>query len=1729
MASLKVSKLKRDSVVRRVNEFAVWLNDNENVSAFEIKSRLDKIDPLYDEFYEVHLHIESLDRNDYSELKRDFETNYFAAVASARERMAVIASSGDASVSNASSTENKTSLVKENVRLPVIQLPTFDGKYEDWYHFKETFVALIESNSAISQIQKYYYLNTCLKGPAAEVLKSLEISQRNYPIAWKLLEERFENEKLVVNHHVQALFDMPSLIKDNFSSLRRLIDDFNKHIGALQQLKQPVSTWDTILIYMVVNKLDTNLRKAWEDSLESNDLPKLSDLMQFLVNKCRVLETIQGSKGDKFAEKTDKGVRSKVVMNVASDRSEARNDCLICNDSHFIYKCPELVKLTVENRINKIRELRLCLNCLKRGHAARFCKASRCRICKRAHNSVLHLHRASTETDVIQDSSTAGNDIEERLNAHCNTRNAHVFLTTAIVKVRNSQGKNIPLRALLDSGSDSNFIGKGVYRMLGLKQQRTNVSVSGIGHVVSNIHNQAQVTIGSMYNDFSRTLKFLIINEITATIPSVRFDKINFQIPADINLADVDFNVPGRVDILIGAEVFYDILLSRKLELGKNKPILRESQLGWLVTGKITHEDFVQKRNCNTCVRDVKLLGQLQKFWEVENFEIPREYASENEECEVNFINTSSRDVDGRFIVQLPLKGCELGESGATALKRFLSLERRLARDVVLKNNYSDFMTEYHNLGHMELVKSIDHRSDIDEGELIYYIPHHAIVKEGSSTTKLRVVFDASAQTTNGKSLNDILRVGPVIQNDLLSIMMRFRKHNVVLVGDIEKMYRQVWVQRDFQNLQRIIWRDEDKLNLYRLKTVTYGTAPASFLATRCLRQLANENKIKYEHACRVITDDFYIDDLITGGEDVAEVVALRLQITSILRQGGFNLRKFGSNEISVLESIQGVGDKHVIKDDKDTKTLGIIWESKADIIKFEIDNEELDTLTKRNILRAISKIFDPLGLVSPVVISAKILIQGLWALQLGWDEEISENVGEIWTKFWGELQKVRALKIPRHVVLERFDYVELHGFCDASEKAYGCAVYVRSVYGSEVRVALLCAKSRVAPTKRITLPRLELCGAVLLVQLVETVKKNIKLAFAREHYWTDSNIVLCWVNKPANSWKTFVSNRVGKIQELTEASQWSHVSGILNPADLVTRGVSVETLQQNRWFEGPEFLESIEITYSSKVKNETSETLEMRSSSTVFTAVVNISYELFERFSTLTKLIRVLAWCRRFFKNCAKIKTKGVLTCRELAEAGLVVVKAVQGEAFQAELKNMKVGNASAAGRLLKLNPFLDDNNVIRVGGRLKNSQLSYNSKHPIVLPKNHKYVELLIKQEHARLLHAGAQAVLATIRTRYWILGGRDVVRRVLRKCIICFRTKPLNYSPLMGDLPAMRSNAVRPFYTSSVDYGGPFLINDSKLRNRKFIKCYLCVFVCGVSKAVHLELATDLTASTFLLVLKRFIARRGIPKELYSDNGTNFVGAYNQLKNIRHELALLTKNEELQNFITKNNIEWHFMPANSPHMGGLHEAAVKSAKCLLYKLINNVHFTYEDFYTLLCQIEGVLNSRPLTTMSTDPNDYSVLTPGHFLIGEALVTIPEKEVTQRAFNSLKSYEKICRIRQQFWERWNLEYLTSLQERSKWRSSKGVQPKVGDPVLLMEEHRPPQMWTLGRITHLHPGSDGIVRVVSVKTPNSEVTRAVRKVCPLPLDVEQPFQGGEDVESDPGNQRRSLLRRSKNE
>uniref|UniRef100_A0A1Y1N1K0 Integrase catalytic domain-containing protein n=4 Tax=Photinus pyralis TaxID=7054 RepID=A0A1Y1N1K0_PHOPY len=536
-----------------------------------------------------------------------------------------------------------------------------------------------------------------------------------------------------------------------------------------------------------------------------------------------------------------------------------------------------------------------------------------------------------------------------------------------------------------------------------------------------------------------------------------------------------------------------------------------------------------------------------------------------------------------------------------------------------------------------------------------------------------------------------------------------------------------------------------------------------------------------------------------------------------------------------------------------------------------------------------------------------------------------------------------------------------------------------------------------------------------------------------------------------------------------------------------------------------------------------------MRSSSTVFTAVVNISYELFERFSTLTKLIRVLAWCRRFFKNCAKIKTKGVLTCRELAEAGLVVVKAVQGEAFQAELKNMKVGNASAAGRLLKLNPFLDDNNVIRVGGRLKNSQLSYNSKHPIVLPKNHKYVELLIKQEHARLLHAGAQAVLATIRTRYWILGGRDVVRRVLRKCIICFRTKPLNYSPLMGDLPAMRSNAVRPFYTSSVDYGGPFLIKDSKLRNRKFIKCYLCVFVCGVSKAVHLELATDLTASTFLLVLKRFIARRGIPKELYSDNGTNFVGAYNQLKNIRHELALLTKNEELQNFITKNNIEWHFMPANSPHMGGLHEAAVKSAKCLLYKLINNVHFTYEDFYTLLCQIEGVLNSRPLTTMSTDPNDYSVLTPGHFLIGEALVTIPEKEVTQRAFNSLKSYEKICRIRHQFWERWNLEYLTSLQERSKWRSSKGVQPKVGDPVLLMEEHRPPQMWTLGRITHLHPGSDGSVRVVSVKTPNSEVTRAVRKVCPLPLDVEQPFQGGEDVESDPGNQRRSLLRRSKNE
>ncbi|XP_030763227.1 uncharacterized protein LOC115887855 [Sitophilus oryzae] len=917
-------------------------------------------------------------------------------------------------------------------------------------------------------------------------------------------------------------------------------------------------------------------------------------------------------------------------------------------------------------------------------------------------------------------------------------------------------------------------------------------------------------------------------------------------------------------------------------------------------------------------------------------------------------------------------------------------------------------------------------------------MPHHCVVKNSSTTTKLRVVFDVSAKTSSEVSLNDVLKIGPTIQDDLLSIILRFRTHNYVITSDIEKMYRMVNVTESDKDLQRIVWRSspDEELKTYKLNTVTYGTASAPFLAIPSLHQVAYDNLKQYPEACKVILKDFYVDDLIFGTSNINDAIRLKDQISSILAYAGFILRKWASNEKSSLnlqEYSQNLPQFFITdSDDKSVKTLGIFWEPNKDKLSYSVNLAELSTqkITKRFILGIVAQVFDPLGLLGSIVVRAKLLLQELWKKQLEWDESVPPDIHSLFTQFYRQLGKINTLQIPRHVLLRTPVKIELHAFCDASLLAYGACVYLVSEDNVGNRFSqLLTAKSRVAPIKSITLPRLELCGALLLVQLVKKVTAALNQSFSTVQFWTDSTIVLSWLRIEPSHLKTFVGNRVSEIMSNSTIENWKHVPSTDNPADIISRGTSPENLSLcPLWWAGPQWLLNNSSHWPHQSDPCEKELPELKQK-TILTFSSIDDFSILNKYSSFMKLKRVVAYCLRFIKNSKTVKpnrTFSPLSIDELDVSLKRIVYIAQLQDFSAEFHDLHKNNSvNSKSRLSSLDPFLDEN-LIRVGGRLKNADASFGKKHPFILCDKNPLARLIINFEHNRLMHAGPQAALASIRSQFWILNGRNAVKGVIRQRIPCFKARPKTICPKMGDLPSTRVIANRPFAISGVDFAGPFLVKDGKTRCRILVKCHICVFVCFATKASHLELVSDMSLEAFLNALKRFISRMGIPQEIHSDNGSNFKGAANELE--------------------------------------------------------------KQFYTVIVQIEGILYSRPITPLSDNIHDLEPLTPSHFLIGQMTTSLPQKDVADLPINRLMNYQRLTQITQHFWARLHQEYLSSLQQRLKWKKScSSTQLKTGMMVLLKEHDSAPFQWHLGRIISTNPGKDGEVRVVTVKTAKGDI------------------------------------------
>ncbi|XP_075162856.1 uncharacterized protein LOC142235490 [Haematobia irritans] len=1085
----------------------------------ELEARMSLIESLFSQICNVQTSLEQSSVEEEEDDKRQrFEEVYcqvkskiLYAISQIRRRSA----NGNDQNTFDQTINSSVALGSRSSNLPKLKLPIFSGKYTEWTNWHNTFRSMVDSDGDLDDLSKFVHLRSCLGTIPLGTIEYLELTGENYPKALGSLRKRFENKSVIFQSHVKEIFDLERISQPSSISLRRLIDAVNSHLHSLESLGSIEELKDVLIFYLVRLKLDEDTLSKWHEDSNVMELPSWKNLETFLIGRCHSLENCEYNSNDNSV----RGNKNSHIKNVKRNPhgkvlsvaiAHTRQQCPACEESHQLSHCQKFLTLSPKQRYFEAKKNSICILCLEKKHPVRDCKAPMCESCNRPHHNLLHRDNLKSDKSKTGDIEMGKRMEGSVLYSSMLAVSTMNFLATARILVRDVNGGFHETRCVLDSGSQLNIITRDIAIQLGLPFIPTSMVVGGIGQNETNIIEKVSTIIRSRVTNFSCNLELHVMQDITSYSPNCSVETDHWNLPNNIKLADPLFNKAGRVDVLLGVSLFFRLL----------------------------------------SVGQIKL-------------------ATEEKKCEEYFLATLKRTISGRFIVQLPFRdeGCSLGKSYEIALRRFLHLERRLEASPELKEQYTSFINEYSALGHLEVLQP-------NASSPKYFMPHHPVVRLESQTTKLRVVFDASCKSTNGKSLNDNLLVGCRLQPELFDILLRFRFYKYALTGDICKMYRQVLVSEADCDYQCILWREnrDGDIRILRLKTVTYGTSSAPFLAVRCLNYLAEHNKDNYPLGSRAILETFYMDDMLAGAYSITELHSLRSEISNLLKSGKFELHKWRSNCIE----LNAMDDSLNIKTGEFTKTLGVLWNSQRD--EFSFSYSELDTskVTKRTVLSALSRLFDPLGLINPVIVLGKIFMQQLWLLKLDWDESLPQLESSRWRKFQRDLTTLNQFHFPRTFWGNSdMTSLELHGFSDASNLAYGAVVYARMTDEcGNINVQLMTAKSRVAPLKSLSIPRLELLGACLLVELLDRVNKCSSIRINSIFHWTDSSIVLHWISSHPNRWATFISNRVAKIQSMTSVSDWFKVNGKDNPADIVSRGMYPSELMESQlWFKGPSFL----------------------------------------------------------------------------------------------------------------------------------------------------------------------------------------------------------------------------------------------------------------------------------------------------------------------------------------------------------------------------------------------------------------------------------------------------------------------------------------------------------------------------------------------------------------------------
>ena len=1154
-----------------------------------------------------------------------------------------------------------------DVKLPKLQLPKFKGDVMEWTSFWDNFETHIDSKT-ISNVTKFTYLQSCLEGDALNVVKGLKQTNDNYTIAIDLLKRRFGRPEHIKFCHIQALLniEVPSKNSKKFvDEMWTFQDKLLTHIRGLEALDVGDEQCAVFLTPIVVSRLPESIRKKWADESDGFE-GNLAFLLDFLEKQIESLQRSETFKTlDPSAKKTEENTRRKSDFNKSFYKPSSASalnaatptgkpTCNFCNKSHPSDNCFAFLRLSGEEKGQKIKDLGLCYRCLNKGHKSDICDKN-CKKCGGPHNTamcgVLLQKRPSTpktekevnKTDPLKSRDTVG----VAANIKKDTDENVVILQTAKATMLCNDGSPLQVRVMFDIGAGRTYVRKKMVQRGRLKWLgREVIPYSAFG---------GSSSPDELRNMYSVTLLDRNGNPITikaAEIPIICQPLIKPLIPAQhlaefahLSLAD-DYqqNEVLEIDILIGLDLYWKFIDPTDA-IKKDNLVAMQSKFGWTLSGSCEGSGAASVPHllCTTPVSD----ADLHHLWDLETIGIHEKEPMKEEDAVLKKFEESVKLEDERYQVQLPWKSQEMKDSLLNnvniAKKRLESLERKLEKDNHLRTEYYKVFNEYEQLGIIEEIAP----NEIVSPYTTFYLSHHPVIKNTSTSTKVRPVLHANTKGYNGVSLNDCLEIGPSLNNDLVSVLLRFRRWPCALSADITKAYLQIGVNPCDRDVHRVLLYDVNscKVRHMRFTRVPFGNCASPFLLTATLQY--HFKKYPFNEVAADLHENMYSDNWLTGSNSLTSLTERFLAGRDILAEGSWPLTQVISNDVSLTKYF----NENLFQLYKHTPSsvLGLKWFMQSDQFGYESAEFKVNEiqLTKRLLLSIIARIFDPLGKICPIVMTAKILLQEAWKLGIDWDDKLPDEIHSKLEYWLQNLSRLNELKFDRCYFKSKSwdpsNNYELHMFGDASEKGYGCCIYLRALnFDGTYSVSLVIAKSRVAPINVLSLPKLELMAAVIGARLIIFVKQALHLNDQTKLFcWTDSMTTLAWIKGDAHRWKTFVCNRVIEIQKLTSPSQWHYCPGKDNPADLITRGTMTDRLIDNQlWESGPEWLlKNLEI----EGENQFSTTEESRpikpAKGVSLIAQEQIPVFDISKFSCLSEPQRFMAYILRFINNAKKIK----------------------------------------------------------------------------------------------------------------------------------------------------------------------------------------------------------------------------------------------------------------------------------------------------------------------------------------------------------------------------------------------------------------------------------------------------------------------------------------------------------